>query len=265
MNGLHPQAGGRQTLVTGLLAVLLFALSACSVDPGRQEAADRFEQANQLYAEGRFDEALHLYLQIAESGFSAGSLFYNIGNCYYRRGEIGESILYYERARRLLPADEDLAHNLELSRLRVVDKIDAMPEFWLIRLWKWVVHLLSPTRLNALLAASWLGFVAALIGWLLGKSAWKRWSSRAARVLGLVLLLGGVCFLSQWHIRSGDRAVVTAASTRAFGAPGGGGIEVFDLHEGVTVQVDEIRDGWVEIVLADGNHGWVRAEDVEII
>ena len=125
---------------------------------------------------------------------------------------------------------------------------------------------MSPALLSLLLTLSWLGFVASLIVRLLGDSAWTRWSAPAAKVCLLVLLISATCLGSQWWTRANTtRAIVTAESVRAFGSPGGGGVEVFVLHKGVKVGIDEIRDGWYEIVLADGNHGWVRTDGVEII
>ena len=237
----------------------------CSINETGQEALRRFQEANQNYSEGKFDKALKVYLEVAEEGFASGPLFYNIGNCYYRQSEIGKSILFYERARLLMPGDEDLAHNLELSQLKVVDKITPMPEFWLVRLWRGAAHFVSPALLSILLTVFWLGLMSSLIVQLLGAS-WTRWSAPAAKVCLLVLLIGGACLVSQWWDRAGTiGAIVTAESVRALGSPGGGGVEVFVLHEGVKVRIDETRDGWYEIVLADGNHGWVRWDGVEII
>ena len=266
MVGLLRTSEKRAAAAALILTLLPLLNTGCSVDETRKEALGRFQEANQNYSEGRFDEALETYLELAEAGFSSGPLSYNIGNCYYRQGEIGKSILFYERAQLLMPGDEDLAHNLELSQLKVIDKITAMPEFWLIRLWRGAVHLLSPSLLTVLLTVSWLGFVASLIVRLLSDSSWTRWSAPAAKACLLVLLITGTCLGSQWWHRAGStEAIVSAEKVRAFGSPGGGGVEVFVLHEGVKVRLDQIRDGWYEIVLADGNHGWVRADGLDII
>ncbi len=260
---------GKRAAAAALMVSLLSLPNAgCSVDETEQEARRRFQEANQEYAQGRFDPALKAYLELVDTGFASGPLFYNIGNCYYRLGEVGKSILFYERAQRLMRGDEDLAHNLAMSRLKVIDKITAMPEFWLIRLWRGAIHLMSPALLTILLTVTWLGFVASLILRLLADSSspWTRWSALSAKVCLLVLLIAGTCLASQWWDRSPTTwAVVIDESVRAFGSPGGGGVEVFVLHEGVKVAIDEVRDGWYEIVLADGNHGWVRADGLEII
>ena len=150
--------GGKCAAAALIMTLLPLLNTGCSVDEARQEALGHFQEANQSYSAGRFDEALETYLELAEAGFSNGPLSYNIGNCYYRRGEIGKSILHYERARLLMPGDEDLAHNLELSQLKVTDTITSRPEFWLIRLWRGAVHFLSPRLLTVLLTGSWLGF-----------------------------------------------------------------------------------------------------------
>ena len=249
-----------------VVALLPLVSTGCSVDETRQAALGRFQEASRSYSEGRFDEALEIYLELFRGGFSSGPLLYNIGNCYYRQGEIGESILFYERARWLMPGDEDLAHNLELSQLRVTDTIVARPEFWLFRLWRGAVHLLSPAWLTVLLTVSWLGLVASLMILWLSDSPWTRWSAPAARIWLVVLLAAGACLGNQWWYRVGTtEAIVIAEKVRAFGSPGETGVEVFVLHEGVKVTLGQIRDGWYEIVLADGNHGWVPADGVEII
>ncbi len=257
-------------LLGAKLSLLAFSLlpgtsAACRVDGVQDDSVRQFQEANETYSEGKIDQALHQYLGLVEQGFSSGPLLYNIGNCYYRRGETGRAILFFERARRLIPGDDDLLHNLALSRLNVVDKITPMPEFWLLRIWKGLILLLPHKLLSTILTVSWLGFVASLILWLLGSSAWGRRAVPAAGLLLVILVLSMILLGGQWWYRSGTtEAVVLAESVRAFGSPGGG-VEVFVLHEGVKVRIDEIRDEWYEIVLADGNHGWVRGDDLEVI
>ena len=97
------------------------------------EAAQRFEQANQLYLQAKYPDAVAQYQKIVQSGFESGELYFNLGNAYYKSGNIQKAILNYERARQLLPRDEDVQFNLQLANLQVVDKIDAVPRLFVYR------------------------------------------------------------------------------------------------------------------------------------
>ena len=65
-------------------------------------------EGNRRYQDGDFAAALDAYLAVERSGFESGPLFYNIANAYFKTGALGRAILYYERASRELPGDEDV-------------------------------------------------------------------------------------------------------------------------------------------------------------
>ena len=55
-----------------------------------------YQEGNRLYQEGNFEDALASYLRLVEAGFESGEVYYNIGNTYFKLGDLAESILYYE-------------------------------------------------------------------------------------------------------------------------------------------------------------------------
>ena len=63
-------------------------------------AADEstFAKANQDYSEARFQEAAANYESLVQSGHRNATVFYDLGNAYYRLGSFGKAILNYERA-----------------------------------------------------------------------------------------------------------------------------------------------------------------------
>ncbi len=111
------------------------------------EAAQTFERANQLYLQAKFPDAVAQYEKIAQSGFESGELYFNLGNAYYKSGNIQKAILNYERAKQLLPRDEDVQFNLQLANLQVVDKIDAVPRLFVYR---WVDSMLALFSLSTM-------------------------------------------------------------------------------------------------------------------
>ena len=161
-------------------------LVACGSAPfAAQEAF--FEEGNRLYQEGDFAGAVELYERILESGVESGELHYNLGNAWFRLGEIGPAVLHYERARRMMPRDDDLRANLELARSLTVDEITPLPGFWLLRVARWWVDLLSRPVLLAVVTLAWLTAMGALIVAVAGRAeslvAWSRRVAAAARRL----------------------------------------------------------------------------------
>ena len=102
-------------LPTVCAVLLFFSLVAPTAAPA-QSAESLFQQGNDLYGQGKYQEALQIYSRIiAEDGFSA-PLFSNLANCYAQTGRVGLAVLNYERALRLSPGDSDSRGNLDLLR-----------------------------------------------------------------------------------------------------------------------------------------------------
>jgi hypothetical protein len=78
--------------------------------------SERFQQANKAYLEKDYEEARDSYLSLTSRDHPVGVVEYNLGNCYFRLGDLGRAVLHYERATRLRPRDADLLHNLRLAR-----------------------------------------------------------------------------------------------------------------------------------------------------
>ena len=152
-----------------------------------------YQEGNRLYQEGDFEGALASYLRLVEAGFESGEVYYNIGNTYFKLGDVARSILYYERARRLLPGDEDVRANLDLARSLTVDEIEPLPEFWLFSAMDWWVGLLPRTLLIALVVGSYLIATGVVLLLILKRGApMAVWGRRIALASGVVFLLFGL-------------------------------------------------------------------------
>ena len=60
-------------------------------------------------------------------------------------------------------------------------------------------------------------------------------------------------------------AVVMIDKVDVVSAPGDSGTQVFALHAGVKVQVQDRSGEWVKIRLSDGKLGWLRSEMLQHI
>lgn len=242
-------------------------LVACGSAPlAAQEAF--FEEGNRLYQEGDFAGAVELYERILESGVESGELHYNLGNAWFRLGEIGPAVLHYERARRMMPRDDDLRANLELARSLTVDEITPLPGFWLLRVARWWVDLLSRPVLLAVVTLTWLTAMGALIVAVAGRSeSLVAWSRRVAAAAGGLTLVFGLSLMArEIGVGRPDEAVIMAEEAAAHSAPSDDReLLIFTVHEGTRVRVERRSDAWVEIVLEDGRVGWVRSGQLVLI
>jgi tetratricopeptide (TPR) repeat protein len=93
-----------------LLAIAFF-MAAIYFSPVIAHAAGAesdYLEASKLYNKGDFAGAASLFESIAAQHVVNGDLYYNIGNAYFKKGDVGKSILWYERAMKLMPGDPDL-------------------------------------------------------------------------------------------------------------------------------------------------------------
>ena len=91
------------------------------------------EEATKMYQEGDYQKAIDLYNEMLSDDMESATVYYNLGNCYYKQGEIAKAILNYERALLLHPGDNDIKYNLTMAQKATVDNIKVLPELFLVR------------------------------------------------------------------------------------------------------------------------------------
>ena len=227
-----------------------------------------FDEGNRLYQAGDFDGALDRYRRILDAGLESGDLHYNIGNTYFRLGELGPAILHYERARRLMPGDDDLLANLALARSLTADEIVPRPRFWLFRLVDWWVGLLPRAGLLWLVALAWVTAVAgAALVVLRPMARTGAWARRTALAAAAVTVVFGVnLVVREMDLGTAAEAIVMADEAQVQSAPSDDpALRIFAVHEGAKVHMDRRSGDWVEIVLEDGSVGWMRTRHLEPI
>ena len=232
-----------------------------------QEESLQFEQANQLYRNGSYAPAAGMYEQVVANGFESPSLYYNLGNAYFKLKNIPAAILNYERAKRLAPHDEDIAYNHRLANLRVIDKIDSVPQLFLIDWWNTFVGFLSSAGwATLLLSALWccVGCVALFL--FMSSSFVRRVAILGGLLSLLVALTSCVATVRQLqHEQHEQAAVVFAQSVSVKSAPDVQSTDLFVVHEGVKVDVLDAVGEWRKIRLADGKMGWMQGDGLQAI
>lgn len=275
-----------KTLWTGLLciAAVLFAAPALRAQEGadtllRDGAAEAaapgaepapgelWDRANTAYINGDFHLAAETYRQLLDRNLVSAKLYYNLANACFKEERLGEAVLYYRRALRLAPGNEDIRHNLSVVQALTVDRIEEIPEFFLTHWLRALRHTMG-SGAWALLS---LAFLALALGSCLVYLLARRLSLRKAGFYGT--LLSAVLFLSAtWCAAAGRRemldrsqAVIMAPSAAVKSSPDRSATDLFMLHEGTAVEITDRLADWCEIVIGDGKKGWIESRKIEVI
>jgi hypothetical protein len=247
---------------------LAFYALALLVPGAASVQVEFYQEGNRLYQEGDFEGALSSYLRVVEAGLESGEVYYNIGNTYFKTGDLARAILHYERARRLLPGDEDVRANLALARSLTADEIEPLPRFWVLDAWSWWVGLLPGSLLLVLVALAYVAGMAGVIVLVMKRGTpTALWGGRMALGAGGVLLVLGLNLaIRELGLGQSEEAVIMVPQVEVLSAPvDDETLTIFTVHEGTKVRVDRRAEAWAEVVLEDGKVGWVRVEVLETI
>jgi tetratricopeptide (TPR) repeat protein len=226
-----------------------------------------WEEANTAYYAGDFASSAALYDSIETRGMVSAKLYYNKAGALFKMGKIGESILYYSKAQRLAPSDADIAHNLAIAGTYTRNRIEPVPEFFLIN---WTDRLGAIMSGNAWAWLSIVFFALTLAGALLYLLPLGR-ETRKMGVYGglaaLLLLIFAFSFARRdWRETTRPTGgIVTTTSAAVKSSPDSSGKDLFLLYEGDRVRVLDAMNGWSEITVANGNRGWIRTSAVSMI
>jgi tetratricopeptide (TPR) repeat protein len=242
--------------------ILLVPVCALSQSP-----ESMFATGNALYQQGKFNAAREAYEKILGNGYTSGPLLFNLGNTYYKLGNIAKAIVYYERARKLIPGDDDLLHNLQLANLQIADRIEPTPKLFIWDAWdsmKNAFSLESITWIGYCLYVACLAFVGIFI---ISRSyALRKVSLLSAVTLFCITLLSAGVFSGKLSdTLSDDDAVVMASLAAVKNSPDVRSTDAFVLHSGVKVKITDRVNDWLKIRLADGKVGWIEEKTVEVI
>ena len=219
-----------------------------------------FAKANKYYAEAVYDSAIIVYENILNvEGYESAPLLYNIGNAYFRMRNYPMAILNYEKALKLDPSNDEIKQNLELTNALINDKIDAVPEFFLTKVWKNIGNKSSADGWAIISLILFGVFLILLFFYFTARTVFVKKTSFFGGILLFVLLICSVIMASQKHeyLSQHNEAIVIIPTINAKSAPSSSGQDLFVLHEGTKMEIISSSDGWDRIKIADGNIGWL--------
>ena len=222
----------------------------------------------EAYTAGNYAQALQDWEDVRATGLMSKELYYNLGNAYFKTGEIAPAILWYERALRLDPSDTDVRYNLDFARAQTQDKIDEVPEIFFEQ-WGHALCYLLPSNTWAVLGLVFFGLTVLLVLlFLLGRTSSQRRVGFFAAIVTFLLAFLGWDF-AQWQrteAQRQDMAIVMRPVSSVKSSPSAEGAkDLFILHEGTRVKILDNVSGFSNIELADGRQGWIPIGEIEVI
>lgn len=223
------------------------------------EAEKLFIKANESYRSAEYENAISLYEKIVDNGYVSKELFYNLGNAHYKMKNIPQSILFYERALKLDPSDEDIQINLQIANLQTVDKIEALPRIFFEEWFDNLLHSVPSDTFSIIsLVSLWIAVACALVYIFAYNIVIKKAAFGVAAILFLAFLLN-LLLATVDNNRDSEQndAIIFSKSVYIKSSPDQSGTDLFILHEGTKVKIMDEVNHWVKIRLADGKVGWM--------
>jgi len=225
------------------------------------------DSANKAYSGEKYDKAIAMYNSFINDGYESSQVYFNLGNCYYRKADYARAILNYEKAKKLNPSDADIQFNLQIANLKTTDKITPDSELFLANWWHKLVDISSEK--GWAITCILLLFIALLSisSYLVSRNLFIR---QLGFWLGMLLLAFSlITFLfsrEQYNaITSHDTAIVMSGSVTVKASPADNGTQLFIIHEGAKVWIVKSEGTWTEVKLANGSQGWLLTSDIEAI
>jgi tetratricopeptide (TPR) repeat protein len=249
-----------------ILILLLLVLPFGSVF-SQEERSVKFKKGIDYYSSSNYQEALKEWTDIYNTGYRSATLDYNIGNANFKLDNIPGAILFYERALLLKPADNGINYNLQIARSLVVDKFEEIPELFFVRWFDFLSLLLSTNSWAIISVISFILFLVLLSLYIYSSKYRLKVMGFWFSLMFLILSASSLAFTmrNKSLVYDSHKAVIFAPSVNGKSSPDNSGTDLFVLHEGSKVSVEDTVGDWYEIRLSDGNKGWVPSNSLTII
>lgn len=236
------------------LILLLFSTIVCF---GSND--DIWDGANVAYDQGDFNSAIEGYRKILERDHRYPLVYYNLGNAYFKNGQIGLAIAAYGHSLKIDPSFKLAKENLEYVRKFTVDKVEEKPRGFLLNLWYGLAGLLLAEGYFILtIVIYWI--LCAVITLLIIGVGKKEFLTYLLILFSAVFILGIAIthfVVNQTHNPRWGVVIVPSVELRE--GPGEEFEKIFTGHEGLEFKILSQRQDYYLIELASGLKGWVPA------
>ena len=247
--------GRRLKFIILILSCPLFAVS--------ENMSLYYEKGLHAYRNNQYDLAIQEFETILDNNWDSSELYYNLGNAYYRNGNTSGSVWAYESCLRLSPTYTDAEYNLKLANLKVKDRVDLPdPPIYL----KWYMgikeHFTPSVWINLTLFILLLLSLSVTVSRILSVVSLNYISGIFSTLFFISLFF---TLHSIWTENSVNQGIIYYSAVEARSEPNTFSAQLFAVHEGLKVSVNQTSENWVEIELMDGKTGWIENHQIRLI
>ena len=220
-----------------------------------------FVSANSDYANQEYNAAIKKYNLILSSKLESPELYYNLANSFFKINEIHQAIYYYEKALKIKPDFDDAKENLEICNLQLIDKIEEIPELMITSLYNNIINFLSLKNwIYLTLIFIWVSLI------IFSYNSFVKKNKKS--VLYLVIFSFFLFFITTKKYNQNinvKEAIIYSSVINVMSAPSEQSTNLFSLHIGTKVRIEDQIENWVNIRIANGKKGWVLIENLKEI
>lgn len=226
-----------------------------------QEPSARFAEANKLYEQGKYPEAVNIYKELVYSGKETPEIYFNLGNACFKDKKIGYAILYYEKALKLSPRDADIKYNLDYVKNFVKE---TAVEDAVARLLNSIFCFFTLNELAVLACILSFIFFSLLMYHILIKKELFFWLTISSAIIFVIFAVWlGIRIYQNESVLYG---IITESQIEAKSAPQDDYPVSFTIPEGKKVRIVRTRQLWYEVYLQSENlKGWIKKETLKNI
>ena len=238
------------------IIISLLVGTSLYADSEMYSAEESFLQANTLYHQQAYNQALEKYVAIP---LKSSGVLYNIGNCYYHLGHMSHAILYWLRAQRIATSWNMLAYidyNIDVAKTALGASSGKKLFNQIGTLIRYLIAVIPPMLLQLIMIMLLIMMLIFII-----------FQSRRYFIFVclLMLVISGSALLGYWYYQEHHTiGIVVEKMVSVYSGPGPTYSEVAHLKEGDQVTIGNQEDTWYKITHNE-LHGWIPTHFVEII
>ena len=236
--------------------IFILSLFICSQNFASEQV---FDQGNKQYANENYSAAISIYDSILTLGSESSELYYNLGNCYYKTKDWANTIWHYEKSLQL-NNNEKTIHNLELAKLKIIDRIEPLPQLFYKKWWINLTQTLS-TKVWQILTLFGIGLILIL-------QLFSQFTSLKSKLItktlsGITVIILLITQTSYHNNFTKKEAIIFSETITVNSAPTSSSTNLFTLHAGSKVEITDVIGDWINIKIANGNSGWIVQNSIK--
>lgn len=223
-------------------------------------AQNSFESANNLYKNGKYEQAIVAYNTILSSKMQSSEVYFNLGNCYYKLNKVAPAIYNYEKALVLKPNDAQALNNLRFAQKRTVDEIKVIPKVGFAKLLRDFTSIYNYNTWGYITIGFSVLFLLAFLGYYFSQnSVVKRvfFFTMFLVIIALIISILAAIF-ERDQFKNDKPAIVFDEMVDIKKEPQAASKTVIVVHEGAKLYVIETMNSWKKVQLTDGTEGWIE-------